>query len=109
MIRLGTSTDNSIAIDYINSLETQTKQSRVELERQRDQMHQMDQQIKELTARLNATGPGGFTSPPPAISYGNNNGPHYSNGTDNSNDNRTLPPIMNGGAMQGVQYGESGR
>lgn len=71
-------------------------------------MHQMDQQIKELTARLNAGGQGGYTSPP-AISFGNNNGQHYTNGIDSSNDNRTLPPIMNGGAMQGVQYGENGR
>lgn len=71
-------------------------------------MHQMDQQIKELTARLNAGGQGGFTSPP-AISFGSSNGQHYTNGMDGSNGDRTLPPIMNGGAMQGVQYGENGR
>lgn len=71
-------------------------------------MHQMDQQIKELTARLSAGGQGGFTSPPPSMNFGSN-GTHYTNGIDTSNDNRTLPPIMNGGAMQGVQYGENGR
>lgn len=98
------------AIDYINSLESQTKQSRVEVERQRDQMHQMDQQIKELTARLNAGGQGGFTSPPPpTMSFGTNGNTHYTNGIDSSSDNRTLPPMLNGGAMQGVQYGENGR
>lgn len=72
-------------------------------------MHQMDQQIKELTARLNAGGQGGFTSPTSSLGFASNNGQHYTNGIDNSNDNRTLPPIMNGGAMQGVQYGENGR
>lgn len=72
-------------------------------------MHQMDQQIKELTARLNAGGQGGLTSPTSAMGFSHNNGHHYTNGIDSSSDNRTLPPIMNGGAMQGIQYGENGR
>lgn len=79
------------------------------MERQRDQMIQMDAQIKELTARLNAGGPGGFAAPPQAMGFANTSGQHYTNGMDANNDNRTLPPIMNGGAMQGVQYGENGR
>lgn len=72
-------------------------------------MHQMDQQIKELTARLNASGQGSFSSPPTSMNYSSNGASHYTNGIDANNDNRTLPPIMNGGAMQGVQYGENGR
>lgn len=72
-------------------------------------MHQMDQQIKELTARLNSSGQPAFTSPPTSIGYNSNGTSHYTNGIDSNNDNRTLPPIINGGAMQGVQYGENGR
>lgn len=80
------------------------------MDRQREQMHQMDQQIKELTARLNAGGQAGFTSPPPsAMNFATNGGTHYTNGIDSNSENRTLPPMLNGGAMQGVQYGENGR
>jgi len=90
------------AIDYINSLESQNKSTRIELERQRDQMHQMEMQLKELSARVNG---GSFQPPPNSISQYNGG---YTNGVD-SEASRTLPPIMNGGAMQGVQYGENGR
>ncbi|KAK5953250.1 hypothetical protein OHC33_005818 [Knufia fluminis] len=90
------------AIDYINSLEGQNKSTRIELDRQRDQMHQMELQLKELSARVNG---GSFPQPPNSISQYNGG---YSNGVD-SEASRTLPPIMNGGAMQGVTYGENGR
>jgi len=90
------------AIDYINSLEGQNKSTRLELDRQRDQMHQMEMQLKELSARVNG---GSFPPPSNSISQYNSG---YGNGVD-SDASRTLPPIMNGGAMQGVTYGENGR
>jgi len=68
-------------------------------------MQQMEMQLKEMSARMNAAN---YPQPPNAmptnaIAY---NSSRYSNGDEPS---RTLPPIMNGGAMQGIQYGESGR
>lgn len=96
----------SSAIDYISQLEAQNKTTRVELDRQRDQMHQMEMQIKELTARV---GGGNFSHPAPPSSIPSfNGGSQYANGVE-SDASRTLPPIMNGTAMQGVQYGENSR
>ena len=91
------------AIDYINSLEGQNLKTQQELSRQRDQMHQMELQIKELMARANSNG----NMPPPPNTMPYTNG-HYSNGTE-SEGSRTLPPIVNGSAMQGVQYDQNGR
>jgi len=62
----------------------------------------MEMQIKELSARQNG---GSFPPPPNSIPQYNGG---YTNGVD-SDGPRTLPPIMNGGSMQGVQYGENGR
>lgn len=93
------------AIDYISQLEGQNKSTQMELARQRDQMHQMELQMKELSSRMNG---GSFSHPPPPNSIPQYNGGVYTNG-GNTEDSRTLPPIMNGGAMQGVQYGENGR
>lgn len=95
------------AIDYIAQLEGQNKSNRIELERQRDQMRQMEMQIKELTARVNGSNFSHPPPPPPNSITPFSNGP-YTNGTE-SDASRTLPPIMNGNAMQGVQYGENGR
>lgn len=75
----------------------------MEMDRTREQMHQMELQIKELTARVGAGS--NYAPPPNSLPY---NGTTYSNGHD-SDTSRTLPPIMNGNAMQGVQYGENGR
>lgn len=69
-------------------------------------MRQLELQIKELTARIGA---GNFSHQPPPNAASQFNGAAYTNGVD-SDASRTLPPIMNGGAMQGVQYGaENGR
>lgn len=73
----------------------------MEQERTRDQMQQMEMQIKELQNRLG----GNFSAPPNSIPY---NGQTYTNGHE-SEASRTLPPINGHSAMQGVQYGENGR
>ena len=93
----------SAAIDYISQLEGQNKSTRIELDRQRDQMHQMEMQLKELSARMN--GSGNFPLPPSSVNYSSQT---YTNGHD-SDSSRTLPPIMNGGGMEGVQYDRNGR
>lgn len=78
----------------------------MELDRQRNQIHDMEMQIKELSQRLGHQ-PSGYAPPPnamPTSPLGYNNA-HYTNGHDSANEpSRTLPPIMNGNAMQGVQY-----
>lgn len=66
-------------------------------------MHQMELQIKELMGRVNNSS--NLPAPPNSMPYSNG---HYTNGTE-SDVPRTLPPIVNGGAMQGIQYGENGR
>lgn len=100
-------TKHAKAIEYINQLEGQNKQSRIEMERQRNQMHDMEIQLKEMSQRLGhqpqySQAPNAM--PSNQLNYG---GSHYTNGIDGTNEpSRTLPPIMNGGAMQGVQYDE---
>lgn len=103
--RKGRANTVSSAIDYITQLESQNKSTQIELARQRDQMRQMELQLKELTSRMNGSS---FSHPSPPNSIPQFNGGVYTNGA-NTEDSRTLPPIINGGAMQGVQYGENGR
>jgi len=89
------------AIDYINALEGQNKSTRMELDRKRDQMQQMQVQLKELSARVSDS----FPPLPNSISQYNGD---RSNGVD-SDASRTLPPAMNGGVTQGVTDGENGQ
>lgn len=99
--------DMALAIEYIHSLESQNRAAAVESARMREQMQQMDMQLKELTARMNAQS-GSY--PPPPSTLSSFNGGHYGNGVSiNEEPSRTLPPILNGGAMQGVQYSDAGR
>lgn len=102
-----TTANNVLAIDYISALEGQNKSTRMELDRQRNQMHEMEMQIKEMSQRLGHPPPNFTHGPTPIPAY---NGARYTNGVDSTNDPpRTLPPIINGGAMQGVQYGDERR
>lgn len=56
-------------------------------------MHQMEMQIKDLNSRLNGNGFNQYSTAPFKT-------------VNDSDTSRTLPPIANGGAMQGVTYGE---
>ena len=65
-------------------------------------MQEMSQQLQRLHSASAS-----YTTPPPntlstsPMGFGN----HYTNGIEGSNE-RTLPPLVNGAAMQGVQYSD---
>ena len=90
-----------LAIDYINSLETQNTKFRNEIEQLRQKQAEMELRMKEMAqmARISGSTASFETGPPPP----NNIGPMF--GVDAP---RTLPPLVNG-AMQGVQYSEERR
>jgi hypothetical protein len=102
---------NSAAIDYINGLEQQIKTQRVDSEKQRRQIHEMEMQLKEMSQQIQRMQhSASYPTPTKSLSQSPlNYGQPYTNGIDKSNDApRTLPPIMNG-AMQGVQYNNEER
>lgn len=99
------------AIDYINGLEQQIKTQRLDSDKQRHQIHDLELQMKEMSQQLqrmqhaNSYPTPAKSLPQSPLGYGQ----PYTNGIDKSNDvPRTLPPIMNG-AMQGVQYSSDDR
>jgi uncharacterized coiled-coil protein SlyX len=97
------------AIDYITSLENQVKQQRVDFDKQRHQLHDMEIKLQQMSEQLQrGQHPGNFAPPPNALPQAPY-GAHYTNGVENGNEPpRTLAPLLNG-AMQGVQYSEDRR
>lgn len=90
-------------------LENQNGKYRGDIDRLNQQHNDMDIRMKEMMQQLQKiqqAGPGSYENPPNTISpmFGNHN--QYSNGVEPP---RTLPPLMNGVAMQGVQYGDDRR
>ena len=60
--------------------------------------------------RLQQIGHGPYDAPPNMMPQSNQFSGHYNNGVGNAADPpRTLPPLMNGIAMQGVQYSDERR
>jgi len=106
----------AVAIEYITQLENQVKQQRMDSEKQRHQLQDMESKIREMSQQMQRLQhPAGGAYPPPAppnslpqspLGYGSHFG---NNGIDGSNEpTRTLPPLVNG-AMQGVQYSDDRR
>ena len=104
-------TNKLAAIEYISSLETQNGKYQRETDRLTQQLSETDMRLKEVTAqlqRLQQQGPGSYDTPPPngiPSMFGNHSN-QYNGGQDPP---RTLPPLMNGVAMQGVQYADERR
>jgi hypothetical protein len=100
------------AIEYIMSLEAQNGKYQRDTDRLTQQLAEMDMRMKEMTAQLQRLqqqqGSGSYDTPPPngIPSMFGNHGNQYSNGQEPP---RTLPPLMNGAAMQGVQYADERR
>jgi hypothetical protein len=100
------------AIEYITSLETQNGKYQRDTDRMTQQLAEMDVRMKETTGQLQRLqqqqGSASYDTPPPngIPSMFGNNGNQYSNGQEPP---RTLPPLMNGVAMQGVQYADERR
>jgi uncharacterized coiled-coil protein SlyX len=103
------------AIDYITSLETQVKQQRLDSDKQRHQMQEMEHKLQQLADQLKRQqhpGAASYPVPPTAMPQSPlNYSQYHANGIDgaaSAEQARTLPPLVNG-AMQGVQYGEERR
>ncbi|KEF63393.1 uncharacterized protein A1O9_01370 [Exophiala aquamarina CBS 119918] len=103
----------SRAIDYISSLETQNKQQRIDYEKQRHQLQDLESKMHEMSQQLQRLQHQGSFPPPPSVipqsplNYGP--APRFSNNIDGPNElPRTLPPLVNG-AMQGIQYSDDRR
>ena len=65
------------------------------------QMSQQMERLQHTQGQYNTPPPSSI--PPAAMSFGN----HFPNGIENGSDPpRTLPPLVNAAAMQGVQYSE---
>jgi len=101
------------AIDYISSLETQNKQQRIDYEKQRHQLQDLENKMHQMSEQLQRLQHQGSFPPAPSVntqspmSYGP--GPHFANTIDGPNElPRTLPPLVNG-AMQGIQYSDDRR
>jgi hypothetical protein len=105
-------TNKSTAIEYITSLETQNGKYQRDTDKLNQQLADMDMRMKEMTAQLQRLqqhqGPASYDTPPPngIPSMFGNHGNQYSNGQEPA---RTLPPLINGVAMQGVQYADERR
>lgn len=71
-------------------------------------MKEMTAQIQRLQQQQQQQGPASYDTPPPSgiPSLFGNHASQYSNGQEPP---RTLPPLMNGVAMQGVQYADERR
>ncbi|KIX01369.1 uncharacterized protein Z518_09094 [Rhinocladiella mackenziei CBS 650.93] len=103
----------SRAIDYISQLENQNKAQRVEFESQRLKMAELEAKLHEMSQQMRALQqPQGSFPPPPTampqspLGYGS----HFNNHIDGPTEPaRTLPPIMNSGSMQGIQYSSEDR
>jgi hypothetical protein len=104
-------TDKLAAIEYITSLETQNTKYQRDHDRLTQQNTELEMRMKEMAAqlqRLQQGGSGSYEAPPPngIPSMFGNHGNQYGNGQEPP---RTLPPLINGAAMQGVQYADERR
>ncbi|KAK5195427.1 hypothetical protein LTR99_001949 [Exophiala xenobiotica] len=103
----------SRAIDYITQLEDQNKQARVDYESQRlklaeleNKMHEMSQQMRSMQQPQSSFPPPPNVMPQSPLGYSS----HFKHHVDGSSEpTRTLPPIMGGNSMQGIQYSEERR
>lgn len=103
-----------LAIDYITSLENQTKQQRLDYEKQRHQLQDLENKMHDMSQQMQRLQHQGSFPPPPSVipqsPLGYGPGPqHYATNLDGPNElPRTLPPLING-AMQGIQYSDERR
>lgn len=103
----------SSAIEYIDSLKNQLYKNEKAIKEQNQHIDQLEAHIKDLSQQVHrGQQPSSYQTPPSAVSHSQSPlgfTTHYGNGDTGAEPPRTLPPLTNGNAMQGVQYADDRR